>query len=87
MKENELVELGFERTDVTAEESGYDRDWYYYTYDFGKGALSLISCDSTEAEREGKWYAEIFEDETIRFTSKIELMQFIRLVERNTIKK
>ena len=87
MKENELVELGFERTDVTAEESGYDRDWYYYTYDFGKGALSLISCDNTEAEREGKWYVEVFEDESIRFTSAIEVKQLIRLIEKNTIKK
>lgn len=82
MKEKELVALGFVRTDVTAEESGYETDWYYYTYDFGKGALSLISCDNAEAENEG-WYVEVFEDETIRFTSKIELQQFITIVKRN----
>lgn len=86
MKEKELIALGFQRTDVTAEESGYETDWYYYTYDFGKGTLSLISCDNTEAEKDG-WSVEVFEDETIQFTNSSDIMALIDLISRNTIKK
>ena len=86
MKEKELIALGFERSDVTAEESGYETDWYYYTYDFGQGALSLISCDNSEAEKDG-WYVEVFEDETIRFTNSSDVMALIDLISRNTIMK
>ena len=35
MKEQDLVDLGFERIDISAEESG-DEAFYYYTYDFTK---------------------------------------------------
>lgn len=82
MKENELIELGFEKIIGELDEP----DWYYYTYDFGNGSLSLISNASDELV-DHKWVVEVFEDESIRFTSKIELPQFIRLVERNTVKK
>jgi len=34
MKEKELIALGFNRKDVTAEESGEENDWYYYELDF-----------------------------------------------------
>ena len=85
MKEKELIALGFERTDVTAEESGCESDWYYYTYGFGKGALNLISCDNAEAEKDG-WYAEIFEDETIRFTNSSDMMALIDIINRNIVK-
>ena len=85
MKENELVELGFEKCTPDPEDWNGEQ-WHYYTLDLGNGAISFITPGSNEIEN-GKWYAEIFEDESIRFTSKIELQQFIRLVERNTIKK
>ena len=85
MKEKELVALGFERTDVTAEESGYETDWYYYTLTFGNGSICLITNDNTEVEKDG-WYAEVFEDETIRFTNNTDVMALIDLIKRNTIK-
>ena len=85
MKEKELVALGFERTDVTAEESGYKTDWYYYSYDFGNGAISLISSDNTEAEKTG-WFVEVFEDESIRFNNSSDVMALIDLIKKNTIK-
>ena len=85
MKEKELIALGFERTDVTAEESGYETDWYYYTYTLGNGSICLISNDNTEIEKD-EWYAEIFEDETIRFTNSSDVMGFIDVINRNTIK-
>ena len=85
MKEKELIELGFEK--VTPDPKVWeDENWHYYTYDFGNGSFSLISDDSTAVE-DDKWYVEVFEDESIRFTSKIELQQLIALIEKNTIKK
>ena len=84
MKEKELVALGFERTDVTAEESGYETDWYYYTLTLGNH-LCLISSDSTEAEKDG-WYVEVFEDDIIRFTNSSDVMALIDLINRNTLK-
>jgi len=84
IEQDDLIKLKFKRVDVTAEESGYATDWYYYTYDFGKGALSLISSDSTEANNIG-WYVEVFDDSSITFTTVEELVKFIAIVEKNTI--
>ena len=86
MKEKELIALGFERTDVTAEESGYETDWYYYTLTLGSGRICLITNDNTEAEKD-KWHAEIFEDETIRFTNSTDVMAFKDLINRNIYKQ
>lgn len=86
MKEKDLIDLGFERTDVNAEESGDKNDWHYYTYDFDNQVVCLISNDSDEAKKRGKWYAEIFDDHIIRFTQKKDLKKFIKLVEKNIIK-
>jgi len=85
MKEKELVELGFEKV-TPPPEDWEGEEWYYYTLDLGNGTISFITPGSNEIEN-GKWYAEIFEDETIRFISKIELQQFITIVKRNTIKQ
>ena len=85
MKEKELIALGFERTDVTAEESGYETDWYYYTYKFGNGSMCLITNDNTQVEK-GKWYVEVFEDESIRFTNSSDVMALIDIINRNIVK-
>ena len=85
MKEKELIALGFQRTDVTAEQSG-DKAFHYYTYDFGNGSFSLISNSSDELE-DGKWYVEVFEDETIRFTNSTDVMALIDLINRNIYSK
>ena len=82
MKEQDLVDLGFERVDITAEESGYFKDWHYYTYDFTKG-FSLITPSNDDLV-DGKWVVEIFNTEDIiRFVDKNELEQFINIVKRN----
>ena len=85
MKEQDLIDLGFKRTDVTAEESGYETDWYYYTYDFGDGSFSLISDSKTESDKDD-WNVEVFEDETIRFTNSEDIKALIDLINRNTVK-
>ena len=81
MKEKELVALGFQRVDVSAEDSG-DKAFHYYTYDFGNGSFGLISNSNDEAE-DGQWYVEVFEDETIRFTNSSDVMGLIDVINRN----
>lgn len=78
MKEKELVALGFEK--IIGELD--NPDWYYYTYDFGQGAFSLISNASDEVV-DGKWVVEVFEDESIRFSSSTDVMALIDLISRN----
>jgi ADP-dependent phosphofructokinase/glucokinase len=82
MKEQDLVDLGFERTDVSAEESG-DEAFYYYTYEFTKD-FSMISSDNGEAEKEG-WFVEIFDYSNIRFFQKKDLKVLIDLINKNKV--
>ena len=82
MTEQNLIDLGFKRVDVTKEQSGAPFDWHYYTYDFVKG-FSLISQASDEVT-DGKWFVEILEtDGEIRFTNAKELLHLIRIIEHN----
>lgn len=77
IKEQDLIDLGFERNDEPADNS-YPNDWHYYTYDF-KGNFSLISCDNEEGESNG-WYVEIFDYEWLKFKTIKEVKQLINLV-------
>jgi hypothetical protein len=64
-----LVDLGFEKVDVSEEEAG-GPPYYYFTYDFTDiGVLSLISNASNEVENDS-WTVEVFEDAKINFNSK-----------------
>ena len=80
MKEKELIALGFKREEVN--EDGYS--FYYFTYDFGRG-FSLITNASDELV-DGKWFAEVFEEDSIRFTNSSDVMALIDLIKRNTKK-
>ena len=81
MKEELLIKLGFERVDVSAEESGY-KPFYYYTKDFGeKNVLGLISPSNDEVE-DGEWYVEVFEDDSIKIDDEDDLEDFIEVVSR-----
>ena len=85
MREQDLIDLGFERVDVSAEESGADA-FYYYTKDFGeRDVLSLISISNDEVE-DGEWCVELFEDESVRMDKLRDLEDFIEIVTRITDK-
>lgn len=85
MKEEDLIELGFKRTDVSAEESG-DEAFYYYDLDFGtEYCISLISPANTEV-KDSEWFVEIFQDTSINFDDIDQLKTFIKVVKENTIK-
>jgi hypothetical protein len=81
MKEQDLIDLGFERTDVSAEESG-DKPFYYFCLDFGLSrGISLISSDDEQAKEDG-WYVEIFEDDSIRFNEYEDVKDLIRIIKK-----
>jgi hypothetical protein len=81
MKEQELIDLGFEKRFGDTDELG----WYYFKYDFGRG-LSLISNASDEVADDKQWFVEVFEEEKIRFTDATEMAGLINLIEKNTFK-
>lgn len=79
MKEELLIKLGFERVEVSEEESG-DKPFYYYLKNFGeKNVLSLISPSNDEVE-DGEWYVEVFEDDSIKIIDEDDLEDFINIV-------
>jgi len=80
MKEQDLIDLGFERTDVSAEESG-DNPFYYYTYDI-TDEFCLISCDDEEAKKDG-WCVEIFDYIEIKITDVEDLKTLMDVTKRN----
>ena len=81
MKEEDLIELGFKRTDVSAEESG-DEAFYYYDIDFGdQRGISLISPANTEVI-DNKWFVEVFEDTSIRIDTIEDLKELINILNR-----
>lgn len=80
MKEQDLIDLGFKRTDVSAEESG-DKPFYYFAYDIGRGVISLISPADNEVVG-NKWFVEVFEDPSIRIENKKDLEDFIRIINK-----
>jgi len=84
MKEQDLIDLGFKRTDVTAEESG-DEAFYYYTYDIGNGVISLISQSNDEV-KDNDWHVEVFDDTSIRFETIEDITKFIQVTEKNIIR-
>jgi len=84
MKEQDLIDLGFERVDVSKEESG-DKAFYYYTYDIGNGTISLITQSNDEVENDN-WHVEVFYDTSIRFETIEDVTKFIEVTEKNIIR-
>ena len=82
MKEQDLIDLGFKRNDVTAEESGHV-PFYYYTYEI-TNELCLISTDDGEAKKDG-WYVELFDYENIEIRNLEDLKTLISILERNKL--
>ena len=81
MKEQDLIELGFKRTDVSAEESG-DEAFHYYDIDFGdQRGISLISPANTDVI-DNKWFVEVFEDTSIRIDTIEDLKELINILNR-----
>ena len=76
MTEKELIDLGFRRIDVEADESISDVDWYFYEYVFGGdyGTFDLIAYNFKDSfprtGEENDWYAHLVEiDDRIHITN------------------
>ena len=82
MKEQDLIDLGFERNDIPAEESG-DKPFFYFTYNI-TNELCLISSDNDEANKNG-WYVELFDYENIEFRNLEDLKALISVIEKNKL--
>lgn len=70
MTEQELIDLGFERVEVTPEQSGEEFGYHYYTMDIGTdfAKFCLISGSSDETDPDG-WFVEIFQYGSFQFSS------------------
>ena len=89
MKEQDLIDLGFEKQFPYDEVTGHEGDWHYYTLDFSKG-FSLISCSSDEKTLVAghyRWNVEVFEAPEINFVEKKDVKQLIDIIKRNTHKR
>jgi hypothetical protein len=82
--EQELIKLKFKIQRETAENSGADKDWYYYTLDIGD--ICLISNASDEIEKYG-WTISIFDSETSKIGDVADLTTLIRILRNNTTTK
>jgi len=76
MTEKELIELGFRRIDVKAEESASPVDWYYYECVFGGDShtFDLTSFASNDTfprtGKENDWYVHLVEvDDRVHITN------------------
>ena len=82
MKEQDLIDLGFEKNDISADESG-DKPFFYFTYNI-TDELCLISSDNDEAEKNG-WYVELFDYENIEIRNLKDLKTLIDIIEKNKL--
>lgn len=79
--EKDLINLGFEKQYQTAESSGADHDWHYYTLDIGE--ICFMSCDSDEAEELG-WFVRMCDFETFLIDNKSALEHLIEIIKNCT---
>lgn len=84
MNEENFISLGFEKIEISAEESG-DKPFHYYTLDLGTSGFSLISNDNDDAKKNG-WFVEIFDYEKIRFYTYQDVSDLIRVINKGLIK-
>lgn len=84
MTEQDLINLGFKKENVSAEESGADA-YHYYTYDLSDNDLNfcLISSANDEA-KDDNWYVELFNFDTMRMYNTNDVELFIALIEKNS---
>ena len=64
--EQDLIDFGFKRNDVTAEESGADNDFYYYSLDIKD--FCLMSRANDEKVENDSWNVYIFDYLGFEFT-------------------
>ena len=82
MTENSIKKLGFEKCVIDQDDSGLDRDIYYYTYNVG--SVCVISNDSSDGKDKSNWEVEIPGSDVVFNTVK-DLQCVIECLERNIV--
>ena len=82
MTENSIKKLGFEKCVIDQDDSGLDRDIYYYTYNVG--SVCFISNDTSDGKDKSNWTVEIPGSEVVFNTVK-DLKCVIECLERNIV--
>ena len=81
MTEQTFIDLGFQRNEVTPEESGYEYTFYYYTVDIGD--ICIMSNADDEAAKNG-WEAMIFDSRTLSIKGAGDLEDLVQILRNNT---
>ena len=82
MTENSIKKLGFEKCVIDKNDSGLDRDIYYYTYNVG--SVCFISNDTSDGKGKSNWEVEIPGSDVVFNTVK-DLQCVIECLERNRV--
>tara|TARA_A100001391_G_scaffold202366_1_gene191721 strand:+ start:853 stop:1101 length:249 start_codon:yes stop_codon:yes gene_type:complete len=82
MTENSIKKLGFEKCVIDQNDSGLDRDIYYYTYNVG--SVCFISNDTSDGKDKSNWEVEIPGSDVVFNTVK-DLKCVIECLERNIV--
>ena len=79
MTEEQLIRLGFERVDISSEESG-ENSYYYYAYELVNG-FGLITPANDELEND-KWFVEVFEFPDLKLKEYDKLITFMNSIKQ-----
>lgn len=88
MTEQQLIDLGFERNDISPEESGCDKAYYFYDYDVctskgEKTGLSFISSANDEV-KDDNWSVDVFDYDFLTISDIEDLKTLITILEKAT---
>jgi hypothetical protein len=78
MTEEDLINLGFEKVDISNDESQNGYDYYYYHKEVVPN-LALHSTDSDDVEN-NYWQLKCFEIPSIQINTQEEYLRFINAV-------
>ena len=82
MREQELIDLGFEKVDILDDESQNGYDYYYYHKELCSGIL-LHSTDNIDVI-DDKWSLKSFEIPALNITEKVHYDQFLEIMDNIT---
>lgn len=71
MTEIELVDLGFKRVEISPEESGDGKGFYYYTYDLSENDYTFaLMSNENDNTINGKWWVKFMEVDDYTYFDK-----------------
>lgn len=80
---DKLLLLGFKEEFSSPEESGTEHGYYYYTHTINDECLLISDAND---ENDGYFTIMIFEFDSVKIITYIDLVDLIRVIKKNTIK-